>query len=704
MRTNLPKLYNPASQSKEELIENFVVRTKLFQDIMTDIKKCKPNQPLQHYIIQGMRGQGKTTLLLRIAYEIENDPILRKKLIPVRFNEEQYNITRLYKLWETVAEYLDEKGVVTGLYNKMQPYANEGDYELYCINLIRAELKILGKKLILLIDNIDSLFKKFNEKEAHRLREILTESVDLCIIGASSGSLEFNYDYKHPFYEFFRTPQLHGLNTDEVKTLLLNLGRRLKTNRVQEIIENEPGRIEAIRRITGGVIRTIIILYDLLVDDLNGKAYADLENILDEVTPIYKHRMDSLPAELQEIVDFIAISWDAVSTKEIAVRTKKTSKGVSAQLKQLQKYHIIEKEHTHTKNNLYRLSERFFNIWFLMRHGRKWDDRRVKYLVEFLQLWCDEKDLAQKAKNHISLIRNKQAATGYTRLMTEVLARTSIDRELQHKLITEYWNSREKSNGGSQQDLLISDLEIKENADQYLDYNNSKAVIAVLEKITHKSAEEFATLGYLYISAEHDQEKAEQNLLEAVAKGNPDAMFNLALLYQVEFKDFKKAEKYYLMAVEKDYPEAMDGLARMFFENRLDMQKASGYAQKLIDMKPNIYSSHTAAMIFLWNDEIEKSLQISKEFLEKDESFEIFSKDINDYLILLIAKKQYNATLRLFDENPHHLKDRYKPTYYALMSFMKASHPLEYLRMGSDLKETVDEIITKIKRWAIDYK
>ena len=57
----------------------------------------------------------------------------------------------------------------------------------------------------------------------------------------------------------------------------------------------------------------------------------DLEKILDSVTPPYKQRMDSLSPQQQEIVDFIALSWDAVSTNEISQKTKLASKAVSAQ-------------------------------------------------------------------------------------------------------------------------------------------------------------------------------------------------------------------------------------------------------------------------------------------------------------------------------------------------------------------------------------
>ncbi len=74
------------------------------------------------------------------------------------------------------------------------------------------------------------------------------------------------------------------------------------------------------------------------------------------------------------------------------------------------------------------------------------------------------------------------------------------------------------------------------------------------------------------------------------------------------------------------------------------------------------------------------------------------------FLLFLIAKKQYHLTLKIFEENPYHLKDRFKPVYYALMHFMQNEYPNEYRKMGSELKQTVEEIIEKILQLEKDYE
>jgi len=298
----------------------------IFQDIFQEIKSSKMEHPEQHYIIQGIRGQGKTTLLLRIAYEIEKDKNLNKYLIPIVFSEEQYKVRKLYKLWEETAEYLKSYSGFETLPSEMQNIEYDDDFEEKCFHLLEKTLKKNKKKLILFIDNISDMLNKFTDKEHQRLREILIESAEIRIIGASSESLEFHHDYSKPFYMFFNMQILKGLGQKETKILLQSLGKNYAKEHVIEIVSKQPGRIEALRRMTGGIIRTIIILYQIFVDDENGNAFQDLEKILDGVTPLYKQRMDHLSAQQQEIVDIIALNWDAISTKDIAMKAREKAK------------------------------------------------------------------------------------------------------------------------------------------------------------------------------------------------------------------------------------------------------------------------------------------------------------------------------------------------------------------------------------------
>jgi TPR repeat protein/DNA-binding transcriptional regulator GbsR (MarR family) len=768
---NVLNIYNPANQTKKELINNFVVRLREYNEIIKSVENDKMQSPTKHFIVQGPRGSGKTTLLLRMYYEVRDSADLRKWLIPIRFDEEQYNVRTLYKLWENVALFLEdelEEGF-TGLYDEMQSFIEEREYEKICYEILQKNLKKHQKKLVLFVDNFGDMLVKFQKREHQRLQDILTFDNDIRIIGGSSIVLDYKKEYVQPIYELFKIVQLEGLNQKETTDLLLRLGKYYDTLSVNDIIENDPGRIESLRRLTSGVPRTIVLLFEIFVDNESGDSFKDLETILDRVTPLYKHRMDDLSPQQQEIVHAIAMNWDAVGVKEIARITRMESKAVSAQLKQLEYNRIVTKIKTNIKNHFYQINERFFNIWYLMRYGRKRDRNKVLWLVRFLENWCNKAELIDRAERHVQALRKGRMYEKHALFMTEALARTGLPEDLQYEMIQETRRLLSLKNSDLLEELSKSDKELYNSfAHYYTDKDYSNALKNLLE-IRNKTGFVLGMTGFLYELHLKDYQKAEQYYLEAIDNDYTGMISNLASLYEIEFEDLKKAEKYYLlafktgntsaiyrlallyqikiqnnkkaiqyfqMAVEKGHADAMNTLAMLYQKELKDFPKAIQYFRMAADhghveamnnlawlffiLKKNkkealtllnkayrksmvITNTYICAMILLWNDQYDEAIIRAKDFMENDEMITNFSMGIEPYLMLLIAKKQYGYLHSLFNENNYNIRDVYKPIYYALMYFMKDTYPDEYKRMGDELKQTVDEIISQIEQMAVDY-
>ncbi len=572
-------IYNPDNQSKQELIDSFVVRLKTFERLFADIKGAKMKSPEQHYLIEGKRGMGKTTLLLRLGYEIECDKKLNSWLLPIVFNEEEYSIRKLFKLWERIAQLMEEGSKeFIGLFDEMDAsfsnYESPEEYEYEMFNLLNQRLEEKGKKLILFIDNFGDIFQKFNKQEVQRLRTVLQTNTNLRLVVASSKVLEAFYDSKHPFYELFKIKRLRGLDKEETNELLLKLGETYKQNQIKEILENQKGRVEALRRLTGGVIRTIVLLFEIFMDKKEGSAFSDLESILDRVTPLYKHRMDDLPAQQQEIVEAIAFAWDAINVSEISQKTRIVSKTVSAQLRQMEKNEIIQKKLTSNKNHFYQVSERFFNIWYLMRHGRKGDKRKVLWLVRFLEEWCDEGELVERADRHIKMLRKGKYNLNGAYYLTEALASTkALPSEKQDELLKTTRDFLKKNNSEFVGHLSESDLEIHDRA--ILLYEGDEFQTALNLFLEMRKIDNFR-IAYCYNELK-DYKKAEKYYLMAIENDDVDAINNLAVLYADELKDYKKAEKYYLMAIENDDVDAMNNLGNLYTEKLKVYIKAEKY-------------------------------------------------------------------------------------------------------------------------------
>ena len=480
-------LYNPERKGKQQLIAEFVIRQNVLDIIMEDIENSSMKTPEQHYLLIGQRGAGKTTLLNRIRYAIEDSIRLKDWLIPVIFSEEQYNIGDLANLWENVAQLLEDYHGFEGIYPEMGKYVSFSDFEEHCWDILEAQLNKKKKKLVLLIDNIGDLLKKLDDLEVRRLRMILQTKSQIRVIAASPLYLESVLDYKQPLFEFFKVIRLEGLSSRETRELLIKLADiHAEKGIINRIIKETPERIETLRALTGGVPRTMALMFNIFIEHENENSLKDLERILDVVTPLYKHRMDDLPAQQQKIVDAVAKYWDPISVKELKDRVRLESKVISAQLRQLEKNQVVQKLETGNKNHEYILKERFFNIWYLMRYGRKDDKQKVIWLVRFLESWCTDDEIDMRIENFINQIKDQKLAQYHIDFFGEVYS--SINRlTLQSKLLL-----KTSVHQRHRKPLLFTEDELNKAIDESFlqgDYKMSLKWMAMLDRLTesHKS-------------------------------------------------------------------------------------------------------------------------------------------------------------------------------------------------------------------------
>lgn len=228
-----------------------------------------------------------------------------------------------------------------------------------------------------------------------------------------------------------------------------------------------------------------------------------------------------------------------------------------------------------------------------------------------------------------------------------------------------------------------------------------KAEEYYLKAINVGNKDALNNLGNLYQEQE-EYEKAEEYYLKAIDTGNNDALFNLGLLYDIK-KNVIKAEEYYLKAIEEDNNEALNNLAYLYFSKSKNKEKALELAQKSYDTNKVYINTHTFATVLLWNEEFSKSYEKFEECIEYDEVAENL-QDISEYINLLISKGQYYKAKEYFENEKYQLKDKLKPIWYALMTLMQDEFPNEIKKMGSELQESVDDILKTIEELNQKYK
>lgn len=727
-------IYNPQEMQEDLFVERFVVRRDTLAELLQRIRQTKPDQTFKHTIIQGLRGQGKTTLLRKLSICVRDDAELSPWLIPVLFREEEYSVTSLCRLWELVAEHLAERPVFETLPDQYEEAYPSPHYEKDCFSILADALQDADKTVLLLIDNLGEMLEKFDIRDQQRLREILQTNRRVRIVGASAVMLEQHYDQGKPFFQFFTVKTLFGLNREETHELLLGLGNAEQTAKMREILETKAGKVEALRRLTAGVPRTMILLFEIFLDD-HGSALDDLEVLLDRVTPLYKHRLDDLPTQQQAIVHAIALGWDAMSTKEIAAKTKLASKLVSAQLKQLEKNRLIRCIPTSTKNHLYQLEERFFNIWCLMRLGRKNDKQRAIWLVKFLESWCDEQELAERAERHMNALKEGKLAPRHALLWSQAMAQSLRDLDLQQRVL----DTTREFVPQVAESLPESDYALFDKAGEAYKRGDLKEALKLILPVAEKgNPRAMGWAGVIY-QEEGKLKLAESCFQKTVEKDLPVGFFALANLYQNQDK-LKKAEKYYLLAIEKGFSDATIDLAKKYSEqgkwelaeHYFSIAASEGDAEAMrefslfylmrgqqprkalrmlrnaLEIEPKAVSNRLLGLVTLWNEDyIEAFKFIDQALLELDGDQKEMTILIPLLVMMLVAKGQTEFALKLFESEKYrhlNLKEHLKPYYYVLLQEIGESRSDDVLRMGPELEQTVAEIRANFEGFKEQYR
>ena len=401
-------VYNPASLSDDDFLRSFVARQGIATYLIERLAEITPSGPAKNHLIVGQRGMGKTSMLRRLALAASSDERLSRVLIPLSFREEQYNVHSLYVFWANCLDALGDWFDRSGQHNKAEQLDREvallSDAPEASLRLFEQWIDREDRRPLLLLDNIDLIFAGL-KKEYAALIQHVQKPGGIVIVGGSATHVEAISDPNSVLHSFFEVTKLDRLSKEELIACLrrLALARGTDGEKVLRLVDKDAARIRTLHDLTGGNPRTLTLLYMLLELDSDGDVFSDLERLLDQVTVLYKARVEDLPAQARVVLDAVALAWNPVLASEVATVTMLDVTVVSSQLDRLQKEGVVEKVAvSKTTKSAFQISERFFNIWYLMRHGPRRQRSRLRWLTVFLRSFYTRAQLLERAKALVS--------------------------------------------------------------------------------------------------------------------------------------------------------------------------------------------------------------------------------------------------------------------------------------------------------------
>jgi Fe2+ or Zn2+ uptake regulation protein len=374
--------------SADEIKKGFIVRKNLLNRTLTKINHANRTDSIQHTVFVGPRGSGKSSMLNRIKVEyLESD-----RFIPIYLPEEQPGLYRLFDVWLAIIDEMMALG-----YDIHRPEIDTSQEDFSYLSktgytVISEFLQKENKQIILLMDNIDRVLKNINDDKA-LFRELLQNHKDLIIVGGSTEMSEDFWDYGDPFYQFFKVVRLEDLSKAEVQDLLIHWSEANDLLQIKDVLRTNPGKVEAIRQMTGGNPRTMIMFIRLLVDNAHAQGFEYLKDIIDKTTSIYQERLQQLTPQQRKIVVELASIWQPATVEQLVQTCLMSSSIISAQLNKLQKSRIVEALKPQKGKTVYRLTERMFNLYLIMTQTGALQKKRTRYLTDFLEVWYDEHEI-----------------------------------------------------------------------------------------------------------------------------------------------------------------------------------------------------------------------------------------------------------------------------------------------------------------------
>ena len=269
--------YSPRKADFKQLSRSFVARESLLEELIDSIREQAAAEAIQHWMILGMRGMGKSHLIALLFQMIKNTADLNKDWIPLLMHEEEQSVFSLHTLFIRFLTQLGEEIVDTDK-NKsraisdfidLQRDDNKKQEEILesVVAFLKDFVRETGKRLLVLMENSDDIFSRYISKknDIKQFRNMLQHDNFMMLIATSPTFFDEISKPSAPLYQFFRIRNLELLTYEQAFELLNRWkqsdkqlsGRKSKTMQ----FDINDYRLRALYHLTGGNPRVLLFLY-----------------------------------------------------------------------------------------------------------------------------------------------------------------------------------------------------------------------------------------------------------------------------------------------------------------------------------------------------------------------------------------------------------------------------------------------------------
>ena len=380
--------FNPGTfQSDEEITKQFVVRDRELHTVLDILRGNIESPSCQHVLVVAPRGRGKTMLLARTSAELRRNYEFSKRLLPVRFMEESQEIFNIADFWlETLfhlaRECASHDAELARELSTTHAALSEAWREQALEERARAAVldaaDRLNRKLVLVVENLQTLSKDVDEDFGWKLRGVLQTEPLIMLLASATSRFTGLDDAEQPFFEMFRIIDLKPLATDECR-------------RLWEVVSGDTvsGReIRPLAILTGGSPRFLVIVAGFARHRSLRHLMEELVVLIDEHTEYFRGHLEVLGKTERRVYAAVLDLWQLSTAGEISVRARTDVRVVSIMLKRLVDRGAVVVESSGKKRR-YGAAERLYSIYYKLRRERD-EAAVVENLIRFMAVFYNE--------------------------------------------------------------------------------------------------------------------------------------------------------------------------------------------------------------------------------------------------------------------------------------------------------------------------
>ena len=335
-------------------------------------------------------------MLARVGAELRTDIDLSKTLLPVRFMEESQEIFDPADFWLEALFYLarevgeHDSELSRELQDTHAELARDwrGDHleERARATVLDASDR-LGKRLVLMVENLQALCENVDSDFGWKLRGTLQTEPQIILVATATSRFKGLDDAKEPFFELFRIICLEPLDTGECRRLWQMVSG-------DSVSERE---VRPLQILTGGNPRLLVIIGEFARHRSLRQLMEELVKLIDDHTEYFRSHLEGFAKTERRVYLSVIDLWQPSTTGEIAARARMDVRAVSALLGRLVERGAVLVEGSGRKR-MYSAAERLYSIYYKLRRERD-EAAVVRNLIHFMAVFYNETELDEWSRS-----------------------------------------------------------------------------------------------------------------------------------------------------------------------------------------------------------------------------------------------------------------------------------------------------------------